>query len=170
MRPVIQTGAVVLAFTLAACSDSATEPTPDDIELMRSATEAYHDVQAALDAGFVPLSECVAGPDGGMGFHYGMPSRLQDAVIEASEPEVLLYAPDGNGGLELVGVEFMMHQDAWTGAGNTTPPTIAGQTFAAPNPNHPDEMIRPFYTLHVWVWEENPRGMFAPFNPSVTCD
>lgn len=170
MNRVTHAGAVLIAVTLAGCSDSPTESAPDDVELMQSGTEAYQDVQVAIDAGFVPLSECVASPDGGMGIHYGLPSRLEDAVVDAREPEVLLYAPDGTGGLRLVGVEFMVHQDAWSGAGNTAPPTIAGQAFDPPNPNHPDEMVRPFHTLHAWVWEENPLGMFAPFNPSVTCD
>jgi hypothetical protein len=170
MNRSIQAVTMLSALTLAACGDSPSESTPDDIDRMRAATEAYQNAQVAIDAGFVPLSECVASPDGGMGIHYGLPSRLEDAVVDASAPEVLLYAPDGAGGLRLVGVEFMVHQDAWAGAGNTTPPTIAGQTFDPPNPNHPDQMVRPFHTLHAWVWEENPLGMFTPFNPSVSCD
>lgn len=170
MRRATHAAAVLIAVTLAGCSDSPTEAAPDDVERMQAATEAYQDVQAAMNAGFVPLSECVAGPDGGMGVHYGLPSRLEDAVVDPSAPEVLLYAPDGSGGLRLVGVEFMVHQDAWAGAGNSAPPTLADQTFDPPNPNHPDEMVRPFHTLHAWIWEENPAGMFTPFNPSITCD
>jgi hypothetical protein len=23
--------------------------------------------------------------------------------------------------------------------------------------------------LHVWIWKENPSGLFAPWNPRVTC-
>ena len=26
-----------------------------------------------------------------------------------------------------------------------------------------------FYTLHVWLWGHNPSGMFAHWNPEVTC-
>jgi hypothetical protein len=25
------------------------------------------------------------------------------------------------------------------------------------------------YDLHVWLWQDNPAGMFALFNPTVTC-
>ena len=27
-----------------------------------------------------------------------------------------------------------------------------------------------FYELHVWAWKDNPRGSFADWNPSVSCD
>jgi hypothetical protein len=25
------------------------------------------------------------------------------------------------------------------------------------------------YDLHVWLWEDNPSGLFAMFNPSLSC-
>jgi hypothetical protein len=25
------------------------------------------------------------------------------------------------------------------------------------------------YDLHVWLWKENPAGLFKPINPSMTC-
>jgi hypothetical protein len=27
----------------------------------------------------------------------------------------------------------------------------------------------PHYQLHVWVWKNNPNGMYFPFNPKVRC-
>ncbi len=27
-----------------------------------------------------------------------------------------------------------------------------------------------FYELHVWAWQSNPNGMFADFNPQVSCE
>jgi len=152
----------------AACSESATEP-PSEIELMRQATEAYQTADAALADGFVPLSECVESPGGGMGFHYGQPARMQDAVIDPSLPEILLFEPTTAGGTRLVGVEFLVHEGAWHGAGNASAPTVAGQSFDPPNPNHPDANLREMYTLHAWVWQDNPSGMFAAFNPTVSC-
>lgn len=161
--------AATLILAVGAC-ETPVDVESDPLDLVRSATERYHDVQVALAEGFVPLSGCVAGPDGGMGLHYGLPPRLEDAVVDPEAPEVLLYEPAADGGLLLVGVEFMVHQDAWSGAGHVDAPTFAGQSFGPPNPNHPDELVRPFHTLHVWVWKENPNGMFAPFNPAVSCD
>ena len=35
----------------------------------------------------------------------------------------------------------------------------------------PDWSSPPFpnYELHVWVWKENPNGMYATTNPKVNC-
>jgi hypothetical protein len=30
--------------------------------------------------------------------------------------------------------------------------------------------LPPFYSLHAWIWQENPAGTFAMWNPSVHCD
>lgn len=170
MRHVLPAVLLSLAAAAAACSESATDPEPDATELMRQATEDYTALEAALDDGFVQLSECVESPAGGMGFHYGHPARIEDAVIDPSLPEVLLYAPSADDGVRLVGVEFMVHEDAWSAAGRTGAPAIDGRTFDPPDPEHPDENLREFFTLHAWVWEENPAGTFEAFNPSVSCD
>lgn len=161
---------VVAMLALAGCSADPVEPALDDIAIMRQATAQYQDFQVAVADGFVQLSPCVASPAGGMGFHYGHPGRIGDAVIDPAVPEILLYEPTPGGGMLLVGVEFMVHRDAWEGAGNGAPPTVAGRTLDPPNPNHPDEHLREFHTLHAWVWKDNPAGMFNPFNPSVQCD
>jgi len=33
--------------------------------------------------------------------------------------------------------------------------------------HHPGMPVH--YDLHVWLWQDNPMGMFALFNPTVTC-
>ena len=30
-------------------------------------------------------------------------------------------------------------------------------------------MFEPHYDRHVWLYRENPNGVFTPFNPAVTC-
>jgi hypothetical protein len=49
--------------------------------------------------------------------------------------------------------------DDWQGA---TPPELLGQRF------HPHSFL-PIYKLHVWLWRDNPAGMFADWNPKVSC-
>lgn len=119
----------------------------------RAGTAKYHDIDRAVADGFVPVSPCVAIPGvGGMGFHYLAPARLADGLNPA-EPEVLLYAPDGEGDLRLVGVEYL----------SATPETFPGGVeFHEPGPT-------PFHTLHAWVWKNNADGIFADFNPAVDC-
>jgi len=142
-----------------------------DLAKVRQATAKYHDVNAALADGFVPTPNCVASPDGGMGIHYVNPPRLMDSEVNILEPEILLYVESGNG-LKLLGVEY------WFSIGppdtpipNPAPPApiIFGMPLEGPMPAH-EPGQPPHYDLHAWVWKANPSGIFAPFNPNVSCE
>jgi hypothetical protein len=124
---------------------------------IRSATARFQRVEVALAEGYGPVSPCVESPMGGMGYHYRKDS-LVDGVVDPSHPEMLLYEPQKNGKLELIGVEFVVPPAQWAGSG---PPQLGDQTFG----NDPFGN----YALHVWVWRHNPNGMYADFNPRVSC-
>lgn len=131
------------------------------INEVRRATATFHSLDAAAAAGWnVPLTGCIAHPDpavGGMGYHYVNESVISDGAADPLQPETLVYAPSPNG-LKLVAVEYIVFTDQ-----NPTPPELFGQTFHL-NPN-----INA-WTLHVWLWKHNPSGLFADFNPSVSCE
>ena len=40
--------------------------------------------------------------------------------------------------------------------------------FCGPMPGHGTDMPE-HYDLHVWLYEVNPSGMYAAWNPAVTC-
>lgn len=157
---------------LAGCDDDPQRPDPQQeidelIEVVRAATEPYRNFDVAASVGYEPASPCVENGAGAMGFHYLRPD-LVDATVEPTEPELLLYAPDG-ADLRLVGVEFMVAADPWDAA-NTAAPELAGHVFD----DHRAEDARhgipfPHYDLHLWAWESNPDGPFAHFNPMVSC-
>lgn len=140
-----------------------------DLAVIREGTARYQDFDRALEDGFVPLSPCVASPVGGMGYHFGHPGRLGNLELVPGEPEILLYEPMANGRMRLVGVEYAIPAPPWD-AMHDGPPVVAGRAFDPPNPDHPDPAIRELYTLHVWAWRENPLGVFAPYNPRVSCE
>jgi hypothetical protein len=49
-------------------------------------------------------------------------------------------------------------------------PSLFGQPFDGPVLGHGAPGVMPIhYDLHVWVAEENPSGVFAMFNPEVSC-
>jgi hypothetical protein len=171
---------VATAATALACSDRA-EPTraamtgthlhvaarrdaaPADLgpklAELRRATAHYRDFEAAQTAGYaVKVTGCMESPSGGMGYHYAKGDLIDGQVIEA-RPEVLLYEPKGKGRLQLVGVEFIIPFSAWTAS---TPPTLYGQTFSR-------NLTFEVWALHVWAWRENTDGVFADWNPAVTC-
>ena len=138
------------------------------IQLVRDATKKFVDVNAATAAGYQPFLGCVSSPDhGAMGNHYVNSALVGDGVLDASRPEVLIYEPSG-GGLQLVGVEFVVIADTWL-ASHTSPPVLEGQSFqfvSSPNryglPAH--------FELHVWAWRDNPNGAFVDWNNKVTCE
>lgn len=72
-----------------------------------------------------------------------------------------------NGQLRLVRVEFVVIAEAWH-ASHQVPPVLMGQLFNyVGSPNRYG--IPAFYELQVWAWKQNPTGMFADWNPMVSC-
>jgi hypothetical protein len=141
------------------------------VDKVRAATAQYLDVNVAIGNGWVPATPCVSGPGAGaMGVHYLLPSRLPDGVLNANEPEALIYEPQPNGAMRLVGVEFIVLESDW-GSLHTdgSVPDVDGHLanyVGAPNRYG----LPAFYELHVWAWESNPNGSFADWNTSVSCD
>jgi hypothetical protein len=93
-----------------------------------------------------------------MGYHY-VNTNLLDDKVDVANPEALLYEPGPNGQLNLVAVEYVIPKAAWTQA---DPPTLFGKSFKLNAFN--------LWALHVWVWENNPSGLYADWNPRVSCD
>ena len=126
---------------------------------LRRATARFHRFDVARDAEYTFLFNgmCMESPEGGMGYHY-VNLGLLDGEVRVTEPEALLYEPGPNGQLRLVAVEYVIPKDAWAGPGV---PTLLGQELTL---NSFD-----LYALHAWVWKDNPGGMFASWNPRVSC-
>jgi hypothetical protein len=130
-----------------------------ELDRARAATARFKDVQAALDAGYLRTDICVAHPaHGTMGFHYKNPA-LRDAIVDATQPEILLYARMPDGGLKLTGAEYVVPLELWT---RSEPPSVFGQAM------HRDENLKIWY-LHAWLWEPNSAGIFADWNPALKC-
>lgn len=129
------------------------------VKTVHAATARYHSTKQATKAGYAEASPCVSVPGlGGMGFHW-VNGALVDDVFDPLQPEAVLYAPGPNGSLKLVAVEYIV-----LNMGQTAP-TFDGHPFDVGGTPDP----RPHWSLHVWVHRDNPSGIFAPFNPAVTC-
>jgi len=135
----------------------------DQLAALRQLTVRFHDFQAAQDAGWnAKITSCMTSAAGGMGFHYGNMGYITDGVARADQPELLLYEPQKNGGMKLVAVEYVI--PFALRPSTATPPELFGQQFKQVGP--------PFnlWGLHAWVWQGNPSGTFADWNPNVNCD
>ena len=147
-------------------------------DLLRAgiATARFHSTTQATKTGYgpfpdgVPLHECISSFDdtGAMGFHW-VNGALLTPDLDPTKPEVLVYAPDRHGKLRLAALEYVVFKADWVAAHGDTVPELFGEMFMDSGfPNRYD--IPQFYALHVWLWKPNPSGLFAPFNPRVSCD
>ena len=139
------------------------------VRLVRQATAQFRDPAAAEAQGYHLLFGCVSGPDvGAMGLHYVNMSLVGDGELDASRPEIVIYEPQPNGRLRLVGADFLVLAADWH-AKHAETPQLNGQLlhlFESPNRFG----LPAFYTLHVWAWKDNPNGTFTNWNPDVSCD
>jgi hypothetical protein len=134
----------------------------NDLATIKRATARYRQVDVAIANGYEAFMDCFSDPvAGGMGFHY-VNFDIVDLSLDPRAPEALVFEPQPNGGLRLVSVEYIVPAEPWDSAGNTAPPTLLGQMF------HLNEGLG-VYVLHAWVWEKNPSGVFADYNPNVSC-
>ena len=155
---------------------------------IRRATARYHDIDAATAAGYTVWSPdpfaanatCPSSALGNMGYHRvnvqlrggAANPAAGDAVIDPLRPEMLLYEKRPDGKLHLVGVEYLVFKAAWervNGAG-AAPPEVLGEPLPLSSHTFPGNAAEiPHYELHVWLWTNNPLGMFAHSNPTVSC-
>ena len=101
---------------------------------------------------------------GGMGFHWINGSLLDDALDPAS-PQVLVYAPRPDGSLKLVALEYVIFDSAV--AEGETPQIFGRDLTFVPDGNR--YAIPAFWQRHIWLYRQNDAGLFADFNPDVTC-
>ena len=141
------------------------------VDKVRAATAQFENINVALDQGWVRGTPCVSGPnEGAMGVHFILPSRVPDGIVNANEPEALIYEPQRDGALRLVGVEFIVLAADWARLhpDGGTPAVDGHLTNYVGEPNRYG--LPAFYELHVWAWERNPNGSFADWNTQVSCD
>jgi hypothetical protein len=160
------------------------------LQVARDATAKYRDLAVALRDGFVPdkcddsASEGEDPALGAVGEHWLRVDRMADEKLDPREPEILLYI-DTPTGRRLVAVEWSFQRiergPALVGGlpyygiqppdpSRTTPPPkmFGGKTFDGPMQGH--HAHQPWhYDLHVWLWEKNPDGIFAHYNPRLSC-
>jgi hypothetical protein len=179
----------MLALPLAGCrAPDATGPVAA-LAAIRTATERYKDVNAAIADGYardvMDLCETPAHMGsienlGAMGIHYlrgdllGIQkdeTRLDVTGTHAdfSQPAGLIYEPQADKSLALVAIENVVSASAWAAAGHKQPPSLQDTPFRL-RPENPGMQTKAQYELQVWLFRVNPSGMFAPYNPKVTCE
>lgn len=146
----------------------------DELAAVRQITARFHSVETALAAGYELgylradgvriIAGCIAHPSAGaMGYHYFNKALIDDLVVDPLQPEGLVYERKASGELKLVAVEYVVPGPNSVPPGVDTVPTVFGM------PMH--ILLTPpgFYIHHAWVWGHNPAGIYADWNPEVSC-
>ena len=167
----------VVAFAvLSFVTPTSSQAQAADLAAAKAALAKYSDPLMAIKDGYFSTLACidfptgakdgpVEYPPGAMGVHFLNPGNI-GPNLDPAKPQVLLYEPVGDK-LVLTGAEWFMPEAAAGGKA----PSIFGQTLAGPMDGH--EPIMPkearHYDLHVWLWKDNPKGMFTSTNAAVKC-
>jgi hypothetical protein len=167
-----------VAFMLASApSRGQSSDLSPDLEQIRLGLEKYRDPVVAVRDGYFSTLGCIEYPrpgghgqvgyrPGAMGIHFLNPA-LVGPTPDPKRPAILLYEPDAQGRLTLVGAEWFV--PLATGVPNR--PQLFGRPFDGPMEGH--EPLLPetlhHYDLHVWLWKPNPYGVFSPTHPQVKC-
>jgi hypothetical protein len=151
----------------------------NELAQVRAATARFHRVEEAVEAGYELgwvngsgvriITGCVAHPTAGaMGYHYINEELMSDLAVDPREPEALVYESAPDGGLKLVAVEWIVRgpqsNPPGVPAGAPAPRVLGMDMHILVPPPGPA-----FYLMHAWIWKHNPAGMFADWNPEVTC-
>jgi len=148
-------GVSVMKALAAHDEDDLPRETRRELTRARKATARYRDLSQAIDDGYVDLNLFVPN----MGFHY-LKSSLLNSKFDPESPELLVYAATNcnSNKLRLVAVEYAVPI-----ALSPTPP----EGFTGDHDEWDRNEEFGLWTLHAWIWFENPDGVFAELNPRV---
>ncbi len=191
-------GLVLAACTTSNRPESSGSPGPGEPTLaeVRTVTERFRDVKIALAEGYIrdPFDMCETADmmgrpvsEGAMGVHYFRPDLLgvtappsprvdgNGTHVDFRAPAILIYEPQADGSMELVAVENLVFQSSWAASGHSAPPSFYGVPYdnMVDDPATPTDeahMFMPHFDRHVWIYRDNPNGIFKPFNPAVSCE
>ena len=132
--------------------DNLLPATRQELARVRTVTAKYHDIIQAEADGYASISFF----ESGEGFHWENGVQI-DANFDPEKPEELIYALVGNH-LKLVAVDYFVPSSFEGG-----PPE--GFTGDADVWRWNEEFLA--WELDVWIWLDNPDGIFAHLNPRV---
>ena len=161
-REAVRAGVLAAAAAIAVAAGYAgsAQAHTDGLDDVRAATAVYHSTARAGAAGYGdPGLPCFDSPstNQGMGFHLVNGTLLHDGgALSRTHPEALVYEVH-SGTLKLVAVEYLMLMSDWH---SDSPPEFLGQQMI-PNPT------LGLWTLHAWIWRDNPLGLFESYNSNV---
>lgn len=126
----------------------------EELALARSSTVKYHDIEKAIEDGYVDINVVVQN----MGYHL-LKVENWDA-FDPGKPALLVYSKNSvTGKMRLVAVEYAVPN---TGQ---APEGFTGSDDVWEYDGDIDK-----WECHAWIWYNNPDGIFAKYNQRVHVD
>jgi len=130
------------------------EQTKLELKEARDATAKYRDINKATADGYADINVVMQN----MGYHF-MKSKFADAKFEIKKPELLVYNKHRDGSFQLVAVEYAVPI--------ALSPNAPPKGFTGAHDVWDHNTTFGLWTLHAWVFKNNPDGVFNPTNPLV---
>lgn len=127
-----------------------------ELQQVHAATAKYQNIGNAFGDSYVDIGLVLPN----MGYHI-LKAELVTSVFDLKKPPILVYNKKNNGNFELVAVEYAIPIDPQSP--NTPPEGFTGSEDAWDF----NTLNTGWWTLHAWVWKNNPDGVFKPMNPTV---
>jgi hypothetical protein len=123
-----------------------------ELQQAKIATAKYNNIENAIADGYFDAEIVV--PE--MGHHYLKLENL-NATFEYDKPELLVYNKEENGRMKLVALEYAVPIAS-------SPNAPSGFTGSSDSWGVYQGQL---WTLHAWIWQYNPAGVFNPTNPLI---
>ena len=127
-----------------------------ELQQVRAATAKYRDTTNAIKDNYVNIGLVLPN----MGYHF-LNKDLVSPQFDMRKPPILVYNKREDGSFELLAVEYAIPIDPQHT--NVPPDGFTGNDdvwdFNTLNTG--------WWTLHAWVWKNNPDGVFKPMNMDV---
>ncbi|MBT8107884.1 MAG: hypothetical protein KJP17_06590 [Gammaproteobacteria bacterium] len=153
--------------TAVAGSDKLSSDTRKELAQARQATARYHDIANAIADGYGDAAFILPG----VGCHLINFGLVLDFEIDVTKPELLIYSGNcdgaGNDKPVLRAVEYVTPCAAAGCPDTPVPDGFSGDKDVwEPFVNDNDQVY--LWTLHAWVWRNNPDGIFVKINPRIS--
>ena len=128
-----------------------------ELQQAKAATAKYQNIENAFADNY-GKDPVVTLPN--MGYHF-LKTELVSPVFDLRKPAILVYNKKDNGKFELVAVEYAVPM-------SSLPLHVAPEGFTGNDDVWNENTLNTgWWTLHAWVWKNNPDGVFEPMNPLV---
>jgi hypothetical protein len=172
VRRIFAVAVIVTAITALVSTNAYASTGHSKLSRVKHATTKFHSLAVAQKAGYGLLVDkdgiaCIdMPPQGAMGVHYVRGDLVGDGQVDPFHPEAVVYEPVGST-MRLVALEYVVLKADWAKNHKGRPSlfghkfdlTLAGNRYGLPD----------FYSLHVWIFKDNPAGTFQMWNPRVHC-